>query len=58
MSSKGKSTGRKAEKLRNDVDDFWSDCIVDEAENIKQEEAESPEQFLTCKNIFLINFNS
>lgn len=54
MSGKGKKpSGRKLDKfLKTEVDEFWNDCINYDGENIKLNEAEGPEQFLTCKDIF------
>ncbi len=54
MSVKGKQNTRKLEKfMKTDVDEFWNDCLNYDGENLKTNEAEGSEQFLTCKKNFL-----
>ena len=55
MSVKGKQNTRKLEKfMKTDIDEFWNDCLNYDGENLKTSEADGSEQFLTCKNIFLM----
>lgn len=55
MSGRVKTTAKKTEKfLKTDVDEFWNDCLNYEGENHRGSDQEGSEQFLTCKNIFLI----
>jgi hypothetical protein len=46
----------KKNTSKNDVDDFWNDCIINEPSYLatKSNSAENDTQFITCNIIFFI----